>query len=197
MVPGFLPRWDVEEVNSEALLIITTYYYTILQQLLLHCYYIHATELLAVLFLCCKTRRKMLVFVRPSFLPLFWFLSCSPLYTASPFHLIQCIILISGRKNRGYARYSPLLYFPLFVLPDRPLQSTLEPWSPGAGDPRCRLPQHEDPRCLLRHRVSLWPGVVWRFPGRRPRLFDLLLFVLAFLRQPCILVSVLRYFCFR
>src|SRR3954453_20746818 len=39
MVPGFLPRWDVEEVNSEVLLIITTYYYTMLQQLLLHCYF--------------------------------------------------------------------------------------------------------------------------------------------------------------
>ena len=42
---------------------------------------------------------------------------------------------------------------------------------------------------------SRWPrpGVVWRFPGRRPRLFDRVVFVLAFLRQPCILVSVLRY----
>lgn len=39
MVPGFLPRWDVEEVISEALLITTTYYYTMLQQLLLHCYF--------------------------------------------------------------------------------------------------------------------------------------------------------------
>src|SRR4051812_42772385 len=35
-------------------------------------------------------------------------------------------MLSSGRKTRGYARYSPLLYFPLFVLPDWPLQSTLE-----------------------------------------------------------------------
>src|SRR3954468_20205417 len=39
MVPGFLPRWDVEEGISEALLIITTYYYTMLQQLLLHYYF--------------------------------------------------------------------------------------------------------------------------------------------------------------
>src|SRR3954469_13802861 len=39
MVPSFLPRGDVEEVNSEELLIITTYYYTMLQQLLLHCYF--------------------------------------------------------------------------------------------------------------------------------------------------------------
>src|SRR3954466_5270350 len=50
MVPGFLPRREVEEGNSEALLllIITTYYYTMLQQLLLHCYYIHVIELLVV-----------------------------------------------------------------------------------------------------------------------------------------------------
>src|SRR3954464_3001649 len=38
-------------------------------------------------------------------------------------------MLCSGRRTRGYARYSPLLYFPLYVLPDRPLQSTLEPRS--------------------------------------------------------------------
>src|ERR1041385_7241415 len=38
-------------------------------------------------------------------------------------------MLSSGRKTRGYARYSALLYFPFYVLPDRPLQSTLEPRS--------------------------------------------------------------------
>src|ERR1041385_5870925 len=38
-------------------------------------------------------------------------------------------MLSSGRKTRGYARYSTLIYFPLFVLPDRPLESTLEPRS--------------------------------------------------------------------
>src|SRR3954463_11025305 len=62
-------------------------------------------------------------------------------------------MLSSGRKTRGYAIYSSFLYFPLFVLPDRPLKLMLEPWSPGAGDPRCRPPQHEDPRCRLRCRV--------------------------------------------
>src|SRR4051812_21200235 len=70
-------------------------------------------------------------------------------------------------------------------------------WSPGAGDPRCRPPQRDDPRCRLRRGVPPRPGVFWMFPGRRPCLFDLLIFVLAFLRQPCIFVSVLRYFCFR
>src|SRR3954469_23508027 len=87
----------------------------------------------------------------------------------------------------------PCFIFPLYVLPDRPLQSTLEPWSLGAGDPRCQPPHREDSRCLLRGGVPSRPGVVWRFPGRRPRLFDRVVFVLAFLRHPCILVSVLRY----
>src|ERR1041384_863132 len=43
-------------------------------------------------------------------------------------------MLSSGRKTRGYARYSPLLYCPLFILPDRPLQSTLEPRSRGTPE---------------------------------------------------------------
>src|ERR1043165_10136561 len=98
--------------------------------------------------------------------------------------------LVAGRKTRGYARYS-LLYFPLlFCLIGRFSRR----WSSGAGDPRCRPPQREDPRCRLRRGVPPRPGVVWRFPGRRPRLFDRVVFVLAFLRQPCILLSVLRYF---
>src|SRR4051812_42772680 len=56
-------------------------------------------------------------------------------------------------------------------------------WSLGEGDPRCRPPQREDPRCLLRRGVPPRRGVVWRFPRRRPRLFDHCCFVLAFLRQ--------------
>src|SRR3954471_12166296 len=152
-----------------------------------------------ILLSCCKTRRKMLVFDRPSLFPLILvLLPCSPLYSL-PFHfdtIAYCLECL-GLSLTEYARYSPLLYFPLYVLPDRPLQSTLEPWSLGTGDPRCQPPQREDPRCLLRHGVPPRPGVVWRFPGRRPRLFDRVVFVLAFLRQPCILVSILRYFCFR
>ena len=42
LFPGFLPRREVEEGISEALLIYTTYYYTLLHQLMLHCYYNHA-----------------------------------------------------------------------------------------------------------------------------------------------------------
>src|SRR3954466_16267585 len=71
----------------------------------------------------------MLVFDRPSFLP-FLLISVfqSTIYSLI-FPLIQCIMLSRGRKTRGYARYSPLLYFPFYVLPDWPLQSTLEPRS--------------------------------------------------------------------
>src|ERR1041385_4757485 len=73
MVLGFLPRREVEEGNSEALLllIITTYYYTMLHQLLLRCYFMLYMNCWLFLFSCCKTRQKMLVFDRPSFLPLF------------------------------------------------------------------------------------------------------------------------------
>src|ERR1041384_7454523 len=36
------------------------------------------------------------------------------------------ISLVDGRKTRGYTRYSRAFIFPFTVLPDRPLQSTLE-----------------------------------------------------------------------
>src|SRR3954463_9484355 len=103
-----------------------------LQQLLLHCYFIYVDiNCWLILLSCCKTRRKMLVFDRPSLFPLtLVFLSCSPVYNL-PFHFdtsaycLECL----GVSLAEYARYSPLLYFPLYVLPDRPLQSTLEPRS--------------------------------------------------------------------
>src|SRR4051812_17237905 len=57
--------------------------------------------------------------------------------------------LVAGRKTRGYTRYSPA-FISFTVLPDRPLQSTLEPRSRSS---RCRPPQREDPRCRLRRRV--------------------------------------------
>src|SRR3954471_6622994 len=74
---------DVEGGNSEALITVTTYYYTFLQQLLLHCYFIYVDiNCWLILTSCCKTRRKMLVFDRPSIFPLtLVFLSCSPLYS--------------------------------------------------------------------------------------------------------------------
>src|ERR1043165_7920594 len=97
------------------------------------------------------------------------------------------ISLVAGRKTRVYPRYSPT-FISFTVLPDRPLQSTLEPRSRSS---RCRLPQREDPRVLLRRGVPLRTGVVWRFPGMRHRLSIIVDFVLAFLRHICGLVSVL------
>src|SRR3954471_22726912 len=88
MVLGFLPRREVKEGNSEALLLLiyTTYYYTMLQQLLLHCYFMLYMNCWLFLFSCCKTRRQMLVFDRPSVFPLtLVLLSCHPLY-GLPFH---------------------------------------------------------------------------------------------------------------
>src|SRR3954463_3511046 len=57
--------------------------------------------------------------------------------------------LVAGRKTRGYTRYSPTLFPLLFCLIGRCSRR----WSLGAGDPRCRPPQREDPRCLLRRQV--------------------------------------------
>src|SRR3954470_24666656 len=87
-----LPRGDVEGGNSEAWLMYTTYYYTMLQQLLLHCYlYLFILNCWLILPSCCKTRRKMLVFDRPSIFPLtLVFISCSPLYSL-PFPFDTCI----------------------------------------------------------------------------------------------------------
>src|SRR3954466_225655 len=59
------------------------------------------------------------------------------------------ISLVAGRKTRGYIRYSLLLFPLLFCLIGRCSRR----WSTGAGDPRCRPPQREDPRGLLRRRV--------------------------------------------
>src|SRR4051812_40238525 len=58
--------------------------------------------------------------------------------------------LVAGRKTRGYTRYSPA-FISFTVLPDRPLQSTLEPRSRSF---RGRPPQREVPRCRLRRGVS-------------------------------------------
>src|SRR3954467_13023164 len=78
-----------------------------------------------------RHRRKMLVFVRPSFLPLLWIsIFQSTIYNLF-FPLIQCIMLSSGRKTRGYTRYSPALFPLLFFLIGRYSRR----WSPGAGVP--------------------------------------------------------------
>src|SRR3954469_25452956 len=136
--------------------------------------------LLSFLVLCFKTRRKMLVFVRPSFLPLLWISVLQSTIYNLFFPLKTCLMLSSGHKTRGYARYSPLLYFPLlFCLIGRCSRR----WSPGAGVPRRRL---------LRCRVPRRPGVVRWFPGRRPRLFNRCCFCASLLKADHVcLVSVL------
>src|SRR4051812_16705247 len=101
--------------------------------------------------------------------------------------------LVSGRKTRGYTRYSPALFPLLFCLIGRCSRR----WSPGAGDPRHRPPQREDPRCLLRRRVPPLTRSSLEVSRQEASSFDRVVFVLAFLRQPCFLVSVLRYVCFR
>src|SRR3954471_14888439 len=58
--------------------------------------------------------------------------------------------LVAGRETRGYTRYSPAFFPLLFCLIGRCSRH----WSPGAGDPRHRPPQREDPRCHLRRRVT-------------------------------------------
>src|SRR4051812_44183223 len=83
-------------------------------------------------------------------------------------------MLSSGRKTRGYARYSPLLYFPLYVLPDRPLQSTLErrSWStPEATTTTSSSPSTRSSLVDPRQEASPFRSI------------SLMLFVLAFLRQ--------------
>src|SRR3954469_18169346 len=95
---------------------------------------------------CCKNRRKMLVFDRLSYSLLPWYFYLAVHYTASPSILIQVhkCLEFPGLSLAEYARYSPLLYFPPFsVYPTGCCNQTLEPWSLGAGDSRCRPPQCE------------------------------------------------------
>ena len=78
--------------------------------------------------------------------------------------------LVAGRKTRGYTRYSLLLFPLLFCLISRCSRR----WSPGAGDPRCRL----------RRWVPRWPGVAWSSQAGGLAFRSVpLIFVLAFLRQ--------------
>src|SRR3954463_13204041 len=83
-------------------------------------------------------------------------------------------MLSSGRKTRGYARYSPLIYFPFFALPDRPLQSTLEPRS--RSTPEAITTTSSSP---LTRSSSVDP----RQEASPFRSVSLMSFVLAFLRQ--------------
>ena len=97
---------------------------------------------------------------------------------------LECL----GLSLAEYARYSPLLYFPLFVLPDWPLQSTLEPRSPST--PEAATTTSRPPETKTRSSSEV--------PRQEACAFSIVVdFVLAFLRQLCVLVSVLRYYCFR
>src|SRR3954467_9834200 len=80
--------------------------------------------------------------------------------------------LVAGRKTRGYARYSHC-FISFIILPDRPLQSTLEFRSRSTP----AEPTTTSSTPLTRSSLE--------FPGRRPRLSIRvsLIFVLAFLRQ--------------
>src|SRR3954467_8244772 len=68
----------------------------------------------------------MLVFDRPSIFPSYPGISILQSTIQPPLYpLIMHNSLVAGRKTRGYIRYSPA-FISFTVLPDRPLQSTLE-----------------------------------------------------------------------
>ena len=148
--------------------------------------------MLDILFLCLKTRVKMLVFDRPSTFPLtLVLLSNSPLYIASSSILIQmhnCLECL-GLSLAEYARYSRLLYFPFSLCL---IGRCSRRWSPGARVPRRRL------LLLRRDHRRPGPGVVSEVPRQEACAFSIAVaFVLALLGHVCDLVSVLRYYCFR
>src|ERR1041385_1877168 len=89
-------------------------------------------------------------------------------------------MLSSGHKTHGYARYSPLLYFPLFVLPDGPLQSTLEPRSS-----RSLMPTTATLSSPIPSTTSSSPSTrsSLEVPRQEASPFRSVVFVLAFLRQ--------------
>ena len=138
----------------------TTYYYTMLQQLLLHCYLYCFIELLVDSYPMLQDivgRCQSSIALAYSLLPLYFYLAVH--YTASPFSFDTCIKAQQlDVRLAGMLDTHTTLFSLLFCL----IGCCSRRWSPGAGDPRCRL----------RHGVPPRPGVVWRFPGRRPRLFN-------------------------
>src|SRR4051812_30940763 len=78
----------------------------------------------------------MLVFDRPSIFPSYPGISIlQSTIQPPPYPLIMHNSLVAGRKTRGYIRYSPA-FISFTVLPDRPLQSTLEPRSRSTPEER-------------------------------------------------------------
>src|SRR3954463_2575768 len=82
------------------------------------------------------------------------------------------ISLVAGRKTRGYTRYSPA-FISFTVLPDRPLQSTLE-----SRSRRSPVPSTTSSFPMTRSNL-----VVPRQEASPFRSVSLMLFVLAFLRH--------------
>ena len=108
---------------------------------------------MADLIYCCKTRVKMLVFDRPTFFPLI-LAFCSSIHYIKPplsilIHVHKCLECL-GVSRAECARHSPCF-------------AAFRSGSSGPGA-RCLL-LHRDPR-------GPGPGVVRRFPGRRPAPFD-------------------------
>src|SRR3954466_5967853 len=99
--------------------------------------------------------------------------------------------LVAGRKTRGYTRYSPALFSLLLCLIGRCSRR----WSPGAGDPRCRPPQHEDPRCRLRRGVPPLTRSSLEVPRQEASPFRSLLIICGSLLKatlyPCVCTQIL------
>src|SRR3954470_20966074 len=67
-------------------------------------------------------------------------------------------------------------------------------WSPGAGDPRHRPPQREDPRCLLRCRVPPLTRSSLEVPRKEASPFQSLMFCASLLKAPlfsCVCTQIL------
>ena len=111
-------------------------------------YLMQPYKLCLFLISCCKSHLKMLVFDRPSFFPLtLVFLSCSPLYSLPfPFDtkMHKCLECLDV-SLASMLDTRPLCFLPFCFLYTI---AAIRCWSPE-------------------------PGVVRRYPGRRPRLFDL------------------------
>ena len=130
---------------------------------------------------CCKTRRKMLVFDRPSIFPLILVFSILQSTIQPPLSIwYMHKSLVAGCKTRGYTRYSPALFPLLFS------------WSAVAVDVGAQEQETPDtdhrnvkiPDAVYDVEFPLWPGVVWRFPGRRPRLSIVVDFCASLLKAP-------------
>ena len=151
---GFLPRWVVEE-GSQGLVILCCYNWYAYH------YYQDNIKLLAILFWCCKIAWRCYSSIGLASTP-FTLAFCSSVhYIASPFHLMslhKCLECLGVCLASMLDTHACLFIF-VFAISSI---GAIRRWSPGAGDPRWSLLRREDPRR---------PGVVRRFPGKRPASF--------------------------